>query len=112
MSKQEPVAWRVHPFDYGIGQEGAYAMTMRPEQVKAWINKGWKVEALYHHPTPEAVQGLVEALEETQRDLTVLLGNIFASSKKDPRWDGMYDTVNKWIARNEAALAAYKEANK
>lgn len=27
----EPVAWRVHPFDYGIGHEGVYAMTMREE---------------------------------------------------------------------------------
>jgi hypothetical protein len=50
---------------------------------------------------------LVEALEETQRDLTVLLGNIFASSKRDKNWEGMYDVVNGWIARNHAALAKH-----
>ncbi len=43
----EPVAWRLHPFDYGIGHEGVYAMTNRPEQVAAWERKGWTVEPLY-----------------------------------------------------------------
>ena len=32
----EPVAWRVHPYDYGIGYEGVYAMTMREDQREAW----------------------------------------------------------------------------
>ena len=41
-----PVAWRVHPFEYGIGHEGVYALTMREEQVSAWKNKGWSVEAM------------------------------------------------------------------
>lgn len=40
------VGWRVHPFDYGIGHEGVYALTSRPEQAEAWRRKGWKVEAL------------------------------------------------------------------
>lgn len=46
----EPVAWRVHPFDYGVGIEGAYAMTMRPDQVEAWKRKGWNIESLYTAP--------------------------------------------------------------
>lgn len=49
---QEPVAWRVHPFDYGVGYKGVYAMTMRPEQVKRWERKGWRVEPLYTAPQP------------------------------------------------------------
>ena len=49
--QQEPVAWQVHPFDYGIGSEGVYAMTQRPNQVKAWERKGWTVQPLYTHPS-------------------------------------------------------------
>lgn len=42
-----PVAWRVHPFDYGVGSDGVYALTMRPDQVEAWRRKGWDVQPLY-----------------------------------------------------------------
>ena len=47
---QEPVAWRVHPFDCGIGSKGAFALTMRPEQVEMWKRKGLRVEPLYTAP--------------------------------------------------------------
>lgn len=50
----EPVAWRVHPFDYGIGHEGVYAMTMREEQREAWRRKGWNTEPLFAAPQPVA----------------------------------------------------------
>ena len=69
----EPVAWRVHPFDYGIGSEGVYALTIRQEQVMVWRNKGWDVQSLYTQPQPAAqeqtsavpvVEQLVEALCE------------------------------------------------
>lgn len=43
----EPVAWRVHPFDYGIGHEGVYATTHLTQQRDAWLRKGWNVESLY-----------------------------------------------------------------
>lgn len=46
----EPVAWRVHPFDYGVGYEGAYALTSRPNQVVAWQRKGWEVQPLFTAP--------------------------------------------------------------
>lgn len=49
--RQEPVAWRVHPFDHGVGVEDAYAMTQQENQMQAWINKGWKVTPLYLAPT-------------------------------------------------------------
>jgi len=52
--EQEPVAWQVHPFDYGIGHEGAYALTTRPEQVDAWKRKGWDVQPLY--PAPMSIK--------------------------------------------------------
>jgi hypothetical protein len=48
----EPVAWRVHPFDYGIGHEGVYALTSRPDQVAAWERKGWEVQPLFTAPQP------------------------------------------------------------
>jgi hypothetical protein len=51
--KQEPVAWQVHPFDYGIGHEGVYARTDRPEQVEMWKRKGWAVQPLYTTPQPQ-----------------------------------------------------------
>ena len=69
--KQEPVAWRVHPFDYGVGHEGAYAMTMRLEQVEAWNRKGWIVESLYATPVDakairaEALDKVVKFLSES-----------------------------------------------
>ena len=67
--KQEPVAWRVHPFGYGVGHEGAYAMTMRLEQVEAWNRKGWIVEPLYAAPvSTEAIRS--EALEEVVKFLS------------------------------------------
>lgn len=50
----EPVAWQVHPFDYGIGPEGVYARTDRLEQVEMWKRKGWTVQPLYTHPQPAA----------------------------------------------------------
>lgn len=49
---QEPVAWRVRPFDYGIGYEGVDALTTRKEQCEMWERKGWKVEPLYDAPNP------------------------------------------------------------
>lgn len=51
--EQEPVAWKVHPFDYGVGVEGAYALTQQKDQIQAWIRKGWDVTPLYTHPIPE-----------------------------------------------------------
>ena len=47
VGEQEPVAWRVHPFDYGIGHEGVYATTHLTQQRDAWLRKGWNVESLY-----------------------------------------------------------------
>jgi hypothetical protein len=54
MSKKDvqPVAWRIHPFDYGIGVDGAYAITQLAEQRDVWIRKGWNVVPLYTHPPP------------------------------------------------------------
>ena len=47
VQRQEPVAWRVHPFDYGVGVDGAYAITQQEDQMQTWINKGWEVTPLY-----------------------------------------------------------------
>jgi hypothetical protein len=60
LESQEPVAWQVHPFDYGIGHEGVYARTDRPEQVKAWKRKGWNAQPLYTHPPQRTWQGLTD----------------------------------------------------
>lgn len=57
----EPVAWRVHPFDYGVGYEGAYALTSRPDQVVAWERKGWEVQPLFTAPQPALHSEQVQA---------------------------------------------------
>lgn len=49
-----PVAWQVHPFDYGIGSKGVYARTDHEVTVEAWRRKGWDVQALYIHPNASA----------------------------------------------------------
>lgn len=47
ISDAVPVAWRLHPFDYGVGHEGVYAVTQFPQQVDAWSKKGWAAQPLY-----------------------------------------------------------------
>lgn len=63
-----PVAWRVHPFDYGIGHEGVYAMTMLEQQRDAWLRKGWKVEPLYVAPRAAMEPLTDEQIEKLRRD--------------------------------------------
>jgi hypothetical protein len=63
---QEPVAWQVHPFDYGIGHQGAYARTDRSEQVEMWKRKGWNVQPLY--ATPPAAQRQWVGLSQDELD--------------------------------------------
>lgn len=53
----KPVAWRVHPFDYGIGHKGVYAKTSELTLVASWERKGWKVEPLY---TAQALRDVLE----------------------------------------------------
>lgn len=67
---QAPVAWRVHPFDYGVGSKGVYALTQMPEQVEVWQRKEWKVEPLYTAPQP--TENL--RCKSTQKRLATLWG--------------------------------------
>lgn len=60
--RQNPVAWQVHPFDYGIGSKGVFARTDRPDQVEVWKRKGWNVQPLYAAPTPTAQSAGQEAV--------------------------------------------------
>jgi hypothetical protein len=69
LESQEPVAWQVHPFDYGIGHEGVYARTDRHEQVEMWKRKGWTVQPLYTTPPQRTWQGL------TDEEITALKHN-------------------------------------
>ena len=70
----EPVAWCVHPFDYGVGHAGVYAMTQRPEQVEAWKRKGWEVKQLY--TTPPSVEATIEETKEKAAKVSVALLDI------------------------------------
>lgn len=69
---QEPVAWRVRPFNYGIGHEGVDALTTRKEQCEMWERKGWKVEPLYAAPQP--TENL--KCKSTQKRLATLWGYV------------------------------------
>ena len=51
VQRKKPVAWRVHPFNYGAGVNGAYAITQQENQMQAWINKGWEITPLYLAPS-------------------------------------------------------------
>lgn len=57
-AEQEPVAWRVYPFDYGVGVEGAYAITQQEDLKDVWECKEWEVTPLYEHPIPNC-QGIL-----------------------------------------------------
>lgn len=59
--EQGPVAWRVHPFNYGIGDEGVFAVTQLAQQRDAWIRKGWNVTPLYTRPPRREWIGLTDA---------------------------------------------------
>ena len=85
---QEPVAWRVRPFDYGIGYEGVDALTTRKEQCEIWARKGWKVEPLYTAPQP------TENLhcKSTQKRLATLWG---------------YEKARQPLTENEISLAYF-----
>ena len=62
----EPVAWRTHPFDYGIGHKGVYAKTSELTLVASWERKGWKVEPLY---TAQALKDVLEQAEQEPIEL-------------------------------------------
>jgi hypothetical protein len=66
LESQEPVAWQVHPFDYGIGHKGVYARTDRPEQVELWKRKGWNVQPLHTYP-PAAQRTWVGLTDEDRQ---------------------------------------------
>lgn len=70
---QEPVAWRVRPFDYGIGYEGVDALTTRKEQCEIWARKGWKVEPLYTAPQPARQPLTNEQIAESEREACAAL---------------------------------------
>ena len=77
---QEPVAWRVHPFDYGVGSKGVYALTQMPKQVEMWKRKGWKVEPLYTAPQP--TENL--RCKSTQKRLATLWGYVKQEPARQP----------------------------
>jgi Restriction alleviation protein Lar len=79
------------------------------EQVDAPIDRHALAKVLADTCLVYEVAELVGAMEETQRDLTLLLGNIYASAKRDKNWEGMYDVVNGWITRNHRALENYEK---
>ena len=68
---QEPVAWRVHPFDHdGVSSVGLYVLTKLKDQKEEWERKGWKVEPLYTAPQP--TENL--RCKSTQKRLATLWG--------------------------------------
>ena len=94
--KQEPVAWQVHPFDYGIGHEDVYARTDRPEQVEMWKRKGWTVQPIYTTPPAAPVQ------EEIQRMAALVRAQQITIEKLEAQ--------RQWVDMPELELlGAYEE---
>jgi len=82
--RQEPVAWRVHPFDYGVGVDGAYAITQQEDQMQAWINKGWEVTPLYLAPTlPLEPSDELIAEIKAMADIRLVDGRVELSNVKE-----------------------------
>lgn len=79
--KQEPVAWQVHPFDYGFGYEGVYARTDRTELVESWKRKGWTVHPLYTTPQPQQEPVGINGLTETQTNATASVFGLLNTSQ-------------------------------
>lgn len=85
----EPVAWRVHPFDYSIGHEGVYAMTMREDQREAWRRKGWNTEPLFAAPQPVAREPLPKFLAlkfHARRDKKAAVTLLFPGHEAADAW--------------------------
>lgn len=51
-----------------------------------------------------AAPDLLEALEETRKDLVVLRGNITDAAKSCSMWEGMPELIDAWIRRNDEAI--------
>ena len=100
---QEPAAWCVHPFDYGVGSKGVYALTMRPEQVEMWTRKGWGVEPLYTAPQP------TEKLhcKSTQKRLATLWGYVKQESARQPLTDEQIIAIADNARAAESGDAGY-----
>lgn len=82
--RQEAVAWRVHPFDYGVGVDGAYAITQQEDQMQAWINKGWEVTPLYLAPTlPLEPSDELIAEIKAMADIRLVDGRVELSNVKE-----------------------------
>lgn len=101
--EQEPVAWRVHPFDYGIGSEGVYAMTQRPDQVKAWERKGWTVQQLYIRPPRRQIDQEPEAYKITGK-----LGDICHFKSSSVRKGDVVYTLSPRVEKEQEPMPRWK----
>jgi hypothetical protein len=96
LESQEPVAWQVHPFDYGIGHKGVYARTDRPEQVELWKRKGWNVQPLHTYTPPPQ-----------RKPLTDEIVGLLKEARKIIRASSSRNLVKDWDERTTKAIAAY-----
>lgn len=101
--QQEPVAWRVHPFDYGVGYKCVYAMTMRPDQVEMWKRKGWRVDPLYTAPQPTENLNC----KSNQKRLATLWGYVKQDLAHHPLTDEQIVAVANKARAAEAGNAGY-----
>jgi len=111
LARQEPVAWQVHPFDYGIGHQGVYATTHLPQQRDAWIRKGWAVQALYTRPAPQ--QADRQQVPDGWKLVPVVPTNEMTSAMADVLDDPENDRSSWDLSENmyrAAMLAAAPEA--
>lgn len=94
---------------------GVDVLAVMDVEISVWAGRmsarGWEArwpEAREQHATliaaRAAVAELIEAMRETDKDLTVLLSNVTDAAARDPKWDGMPAVIGRWIDRNRAVL--------
>ena len=105
---REPVAWRIHPHDYGVGSAGVYAVTQLSQQKDAWLKKGWAPEPLYTSPPPksdEARDALLAARDYVQQ----ALNEHDRMYCRHPATESDRKLIVDDLARVDAALAAQQK---
>jgi len=101
MSAQHtPGPWPIERKD-----QSSFIQAIGPLRVDEYAGSAWLEVSDEDARLIAAAPELLEALMETDKDLTVLLNNIYDAEQRDPKWAGMHQVVSAWRDRNRAAIA-------
>ena len=106
---REPVAWRIHPHDYGVGSAGVYAVTQLSQQKDAWLKKGWAPEPLYTSPPPKSDEARDAERYRMLRDFDSGKTELAICRWSEDVWVGEWVIEHEPDAAIDAALAAQQK---